>query len=58
MQLSPEWHVILACLRTNLQSDACPRLERALLETVDWEHLTALACRHGIAPLVYHHLHR
>jgi len=57
VQLSPEWQVVLACARTHLQSEECQPLDRTLLETIDWDHLTALACRHGIAPLVYHHLH-
>jgi hypothetical protein len=58
VQLSPEWHAVLACARTTLQSEKCQPLERAILETVNWGRLTALACRYGIAPLVYHKLHQ
>jgi hypothetical protein len=56
VKLSPEWQVILACARANLRTEEFPPIDRDFLATIDWDHLTALGCRHGIAPLIYHHL--
>jgi Uncharacterised nucleotidyltransferase len=58
VKLSPEWQVILACVKAEFPGEEFQRRARAHLTTLDWDHLTALVCRHGIAPLMYHQMYQ
>jgi hypothetical protein len=59
MDLSPERRLLLACARANLSADELQRIAQELSHpNLDWNYLTAAACAHGVAPLIYHNLHR
>ena len=57
MSLSPEWQVLLSCVKTPLTSADVQRLHQALGQLqLAWARITQRACTHGIAPLLYHRL--
>lgn len=58
MDLSPEWKLLLACARTNVCAEHLQRVEDLADSGLDWGHVANTACAHGIAPLIYHSLHR
>jgi hypothetical protein len=58
MELSPERRLLLACAKANLSADELQRIAQELSHSdLDWNYLTAAACAHGVAPLIYHNLH-
>jgi putative nucleotidyltransferase-like protein len=59
MPLSPEWQVVVTGSKP-LLTDAEVYQLRQTLATVplDWARLTARACAHGVAPLLFHTLQR
>jgi hypothetical protein len=54
--LPPEHDLLLVCARMNLAEGARARLQRLVGLELDWGRVVRLAVRHGVAPLVYHHL--
>jgi hypothetical protein len=59
MDLSPEWRLLLACAKANLPIDEGERIAQGLAHLdLDWTYITAVACAHGVAPLIYYNLHR
>jgi Uncharacterised nucleotidyltransferase len=59
MNLSPELRLLLACARANLTTEEVERIAQELAHPdLDWNYLTAAACAHGVAPLIYHNLQR
>jgi Uncharacterised nucleotidyltransferase len=52
----PEAEIVLVCARTSLTSAQRGRLSGLLAPSLDWPGLIALAERHGLLPLVNHHL--
>ena len=59
MELSPERRFLLACARANSSAEELQRIAQELSRPeLDWNYLTAAACAHGVAPLIYHNLHR
>jgi Uncharacterised nucleotidyltransferase len=59
MELSPERRLLLACAKASLSAEDLQRIAQELSHAdLDWNYLTATACAHGVAPLIYHNLHR
>jgi hypothetical protein len=59
MELSSERRLLLACAKANLSVEELERIAQELSRPdLDWNYLTAAACAHGVAPLIYHNLQR
>jgi Uncharacterised nucleotidyltransferase len=59
MELSPERRLLLACAKASLSGEEIQRIAQELSHPdLDWNYLTAAACAHGVAPLIYHNLQR
>ena len=59
MELSPERRLLLACARANSLAEELQRIAQELSRPdLDWNDVAAAACAHGVAPLIYHNLHR
>jgi hypothetical protein len=57
--LSPEWQFLLTATKPSLTDAELAEFGAALEQPrLDWAHLTARACTHGVAPLLYHTLKR
>lgn len=53
----PELMLLLATARVDLPPGVANVLGNLLSGPLDWEHLLALAARHGLEPLLFHHVH-
>ncbi len=59
MPWSPEWQVILSSIHILLPDEARLTIAQALAQpSFNWERFTTRACAHGVAPLLYAHLHK
>ena len=58
MNHSQEWRLLLACARTNIHGENLQRINKLVDADLDWDYVEKTSCSHGIAPLVYHSLHR
>jgi hypothetical protein len=59
VDLSPEWKLLLGCVRANPTTEDLFLLKRkAVSPDLDWDYITRAACAQGIAPLVYLGLHK
>lgn len=56
MTFRPEEQVLLTCARVHLEADDRARLHGLLAAPLDWDYLLIQARRHGVRPLLYHHL--
>ena len=54
---SPETALLLAIARVELRPADREVLNEVLTGVLDWGHLLALAARHGLEPLLFHHLY-
>lgn len=52
-----ELAVLLCCARTSLDDARAQRLRALMQRDLDWPALLQMAERHGLAPLLYRHLH-
>ena len=55
-EFSPEFQLLLACSRLELESRSAHEIERLLGSDLDWSLLLVLANRHRLLPLVHRHL--
>lgn len=54
----PEAELLLGCARSRMQPVAAQRVEQALKEKIDWDHVVEDAFRHGTASLLFWNLSR
>jgi hypothetical protein len=54
---SPELALLLCVARVKLPPETQSAVRDLLAEALDWERVLLLAARHGLEPLLYHHLH-
>lgn len=54
---SPELALLLAIANAELSPTGKRRLDDLLAGPLDWDYLLVMACRHGLEPLLFHHLH-
>ncbi|HXL15489.1 MAG TPA: nucleotidyltransferase family protein [Methylomirabilota bacterium] len=52
----PEAEILLICARVSLTPERRTRLDELLAQSPDWRRLIGLAERHGLLPLLAHHL--
>ncbi|MBF2004245.1 MAG: nucleotidyltransferase family protein [Chlorogloeopsis fritschii C42_A2020_084] len=53
---SKEVELLLCCARTHITPTIAARIQKLLLEDIDWEYLMRIAQRHRVMPLLYHSL--
>ena len=59
MDFSPEWRLLLACARAKPTAEDLRLIREDLARPdLDWDYVAKTSCTHGIAPLIYHSLHR
>src|ERR1041384_2089239 len=54
----PEVELLLCCARSQVAGELATRVRRLAAHELDWAYLVQLADRHGLQPLLYHHLHQ
>jgi hypothetical protein len=54
----PEAELLLGCARSRMPPEAAQRVEQALKEKIDWEHVIEKAFHHGTVPLLFWNLSR
>src|SRR5215210_4865854 len=52
-----EDELLLCCARTSRSPEIAARIRALVQEGIDWEYLILTAHLHGVAPLLYWHLH-
>ena len=52
----PEIDLLLSCSRATIDSKHAQRIKELSQNNIDWNHLLSLAGRHGLMPLLFHHL--
>jgi hypothetical protein len=56
--IRPEAELLLCCARTRMRPEIAERIRAAAREEVNWLHLSRLALRHGVLPLLCTNLQR
>lgn len=54
--IRPEIHLILCCVRLNIEPEAKRKIESLLQEDLDWPYLIKTANEHRVLPLIYKNL--
>ena len=55
-EMRPEHELLLSCGRVRLEDSTARRVRELLSENLDWSRLVPTAQRHGLIPLLYHHI--
>jgi hypothetical protein len=58
MNMRPEEQLLLCCARTKLSKDKRDEIRKLMNNGLDWNYLLQVGKAHGLAPLLYYHLHR
>lgn len=58
MNMRPEYRLLLDCARTKLSKDNQDKIRKLINNGLDWDYLLQIGKAHGLAPLLYYHLHR
>ena len=58
MNVRPEYQLLLCCARTELSKDDQGKIRKLVRNGLDWDYVLQIAKEHGLAPLLYYHLHR
>lgn len=58
MNMRPEYRLLLDCARTKLSKDKQDKIRKLINNGLDWDYLLQMGKVHGLAPLLYYHLHR
>jgi len=57
MNMRPEEQLLLCCARTKLSKDKRDEIRKLMNNGLDWNYLLQVGKAHGLAPLLYYHLH-
>ena len=58
MNMQPEEQLLLSCARTKLSKNNQDKIRKLVNNSLDWDYLLQMGKAHGLAPLLYYHLHR
>ena len=58
MNMSPEEQLLLCCARTKLSKNNQDKIRKLVSNGLDWDYFLQMVKAHGLAPLLYYHLHR
>jgi len=58
VNIHPEYQLLLHCARTKLSQDDQDKVRKLVNDGLDWDYLLQTSKDHGLAPLLYYHLHR
>ncbi|MBA7682713.1 hypothetical protein ES703_91065 [subsurface metagenome] len=58
MNMQPEYRLLLYCARTKLSKDKRDEIRNLMNNGLDWDYVLQMGKAHGLAPLLYYHLHR
>ena len=58
MNMRPEYQLLLGCARTKLSKNNQDKIRKLVDNGLDWDYLLQMGKAHGLAPLLYYHLHR
>ena len=58
MNIRPEYQLLLSCARTKLSKDNQDTIRKLVNNGLEWKYLLQVSEDHGLAPLLYYHLHR
>ncbi len=58
MNMRPEYRLLLDCARTKLSKNNQDKIRELVNDDMDWDYLLQISKAHGLAPLLYYHLHR
>ncbi len=58
MNMRPEEQLLLCCTRTKLSKDIQDEIRKVVNNGLDWDYVLQMGKAHGLAPLLYYHLHR
>jgi len=58
MNVRPEYQLLLCCARTESNNDNQDRIRKLVSNGLDWDYILQMGKNHGLAPLLYYHLHR
>ena len=58
MYIRPEDQLLLQCARIKLNEDDQDKITKLVNNGLDWNYLSQMGKNHGLAPLLYYHLHR
>lgn len=53
-----EYQLLLCCARTGLSKDNQDKIRKLASNDLNWEYLLQMSKSHGLAPLLYYHLHQ
>ena len=53
-----EEQLLICCARTSLSKDNQDEIRKLVDDDMDWDYLLQISKAHGLAPLLYYHLHR
>ncbi len=58
MNMRPEYQLLLDCACTKLSENRQSEIRKLVNNSLDWDYLLQIGKIHGLAPLLYYHLHR
>ncbi len=58
MNMRPEYRLLLDCACTKLSENRQSEIRKLVNNSLDWDYLLQIGKTHGLAPLLYYHLHR
>ena len=58
MNMQPEEQLLLCCARTKLSKNNQDKIRKLVNNGLDWNYVLQMGKAHGLAPLLYYHLHR
>ncbi len=56
--MQPEYQLLLGCARTKLSENNQDKIRKLVNNGLDWDYVLQMGKAHGLAPLLYSHLHR
>lgn len=58
VNMQPEYQLLLGCARTKLSKNNQDKIRKLVNNGLDWDYVLQMGKAHGLAPLLYSHLHR
>lgn len=58
VNMRPEYQLLLGCARTKLSKNSQDKIRKLVNNGLDWDYVLQMGKAHGLAPLLYSHLHR
>lgn len=56
VSLPPEFSLLLACARTEIDDEMAQRVREMVRQPIDWKYLIEVSLNHGLMPLLYENL--